>query len=190
MQAENNDVTIGAVKQIAVDLQAQIAQFCCMMEKLGAVESKEVQKYTWVFSDSHHKHGAKKQILKAKRLATNKRKERRKVRRQKRSTITITANKKHIKNLSNEELTNNQINVLTKGLKLIPTPVTKQTQIRQQLLCDFDQFARRTRLVYIFRRENNNPDPYHVKSAWKPPIQRSLALESHLQEVKSDLAEI
>ena len=101
-----------------------------------------------------------------------------------------TANKKHIKNLSNEELTNNQINVLTKGLKFIPTPVTKQTQIRQQLLSDFDQFARRLRLVYIFRRENNNPDPYHVKSAWKPPIQRSLALESHLQEVKSDLAEI
>ena len=54
-----------------------------MMEKLGAIENKEVQKYTCVFSDSHHKHGAKKQILKAKRLATNKRKERRKVRRQK-----------------------------------------------------------------------------------------------------------
>ena len=84
--------------------------------------------------------------------------------------------------------TNNQINVLTKELKFIPTPVTKKTQIRQQLLCDFDQFARRTRLVYIFRRQNNNPDPCHVKSAWKPPIQRSLALESHLQEVKSDLA--
>ena len=63
-------------------------------------------------------------------------------------------------------------------------------KIRQQLLRDFDQFARRMRLVYRFRRENNNPDPYHVKSAWKPPIQRSLALESHLQEVKSDLAEI
>ena len=105
-QAENNDVTTGAVKQIAVDLQAQIAQFSSMTEKLGAIENKEVQKYTCVFSDSHHKHGAKKQILKAKRLATNKRKERRKVRRQKRSTITITANKKHIKNLSNEELTN------------------------------------------------------------------------------------
>ena len=145
-------------------------------------------KSTRVFSDSHHKHGAKKQILKAKRLATNKQKERRKVRRQKCSTITITANKKHIKNLSNEEPTNNQINLLTKGLKFIPTPMTKQTQIRQQLLCDFDQFARGTRLVYIFRRENNNPDPYHVKSAWKPPIQRSVALKSYLEEVKSDLA--
>ena len=58
-----------------------------MMGKLGAIENKEVQKYTCVFSDSHHKHGAKKQILKAKWLATNKRKEGRKVRRQKRSTI-------------------------------------------------------------------------------------------------------
>ena len=68
-----------------------------MMEKLGAIEKKEVQKYTCVFSGSHHKQGVEKQILKAKRLATNKRKERRKVRRQKRSTITMEANKKHIK---------------------------------------------------------------------------------------------
>ena len=36
-----------------------------------------------------------------------------------------------------------QINLLAKGLKFIPTPVTKQTQIRQQLLRDFDQIARR-----------------------------------------------
>ena len=46
------------------------------------------------------------------------------------------------------------------------------------------------RLMYIFRGENNEPHPYHVKSAWKPPIQRSVALESYLEEVKSDLAEI
>ena len=97
-QAENN-VTIETVKHIAVNLQARIAQFGNMMEKLGAIENKEVQKYTCVFSDSHHKHGAKKQILKAKRLAATKRKERRKVRRQKRSTITIEANKKHKKPL-------------------------------------------------------------------------------------------
>ena len=38
-QAENNDVTTGAVKLIAVDLQAQIAQFCSMMEKLGAIHA-------------------------------------------------------------------------------------------------------------------------------------------------------
>ena len=67
-----------------------------MMQQLGAIENKEVQKYTCVFSDSHHKHEAKKQILKAKRLATNKRKERRKVRRQKHSTITIAVSYTHL----------------------------------------------------------------------------------------------
>ena len=44
--------------------------------------------------------------------------------------------------------------------------------------------------MYIFRGGNNEPHPYHVKSAWKPPIQRSVALESYLEGVKSDLAEI
>ena len=88
---------------------AQIAQFGNMMEKLGAIENKEVQKYTCVFSDSHHKHGAKKQILKAKRLATNKRKERRKVRRQK-NYHNRGEQKNTLKKLSNKELTNDQIN--------------------------------------------------------------------------------
>ena len=60
--------------------------------------------------------------------------------------IQIDANKKHIKNLSNIELSNDQINLLAKGLKFIPTPVTNQTQIKRQILRDFDQFARLLRL--------------------------------------------
>ena len=51
------------------------------------------------------------------------------------------------------------------------------------------QFAR-MRLMYIFQGENNEPYPYHVKSTWEPPIQQSVALESYLEEVKIDLAEI
>ena len=109
---------------------------------------------------------------------------------QTRSTIKLEANKTHIKNLSNKELTNDQINLLAKGLKFIPTPATKQKQIRQQLLCDFDQFARRMRLIYIFRGEDKKTHPCHVKSTWIPPIQKSVALESYLEEVKSDLSEI
>lgn len=106
---------------------------------------------------------------------------------QTRSTIKL---KTHIKNLSNKELTNDQINLLAKGLKFIPTPATKQNQIRQQLLCDFDQFARRMRLIYIFRGEDKKTHPCHVKSTWIPPIQKSVALESYLEEVKSDFSEI
>ena len=56
---ENNDVTVEHVKQIAVNIQANIAQFSKMMKKLGDIENKEAEKYTRVFSDSHHNKKAK-----------------------------------------------------------------------------------------------------------------------------------
>ena len=46
------------------------------------------------------------------------------------------------------------------------------------------------RLQYIFRGEDNEPHPFHVKSNWIPPVQSSVALESYLEEVKVQLAEI
>ena len=62
--------------------------------------------------------------------------------------------------------------------------------IRQQLLRDFEQFARRMRLQYIFHGQNKEPHPFHVKSQWMPPVQPSIALESYLEHVKIQLAEI
>ena len=38
-------------------------------------------------------------------------------------------NKRYIKNLSNLELTQAQMNLLSRGLKFIPTPVTNETHI-------------------------------------------------------------
>ena len=95
------------------------------------------------------------------------------------------ANKGHIKNLSNVELTTDQINLLAKGLKFIPTPKEKEIQIRRQFLKDFDQFSRRMRLQYIFNGENNEPHPFHVKSGWIPPVQPLVALESYLEKNES-----
>ena len=46
------------------------------------------------------------------------------------------------------------------------------------------------RLKYIFHKENKEPHPSHVKSDWKPPVQKSVALESYLENVKIQLAEI
>ena len=53
------------------------------------------------------------------------------------------SNRKYIKNLSNLELTNDQINLLSRGLKFVPTPTTNETALRKQLLTDFKDFARR-----------------------------------------------
>ena len=107
-----------------------------------------------------------------------------------RNKAHLEVNKKHIKNLSNKQLTEDQINLLGKGLKFLPTPVTNQEQIRLQLLSDFEQFAGRMRLQYMYHREENEPHPFYMKSNWKPTVQKSVALESFLEEVKLSLAEI
>ena len=51
----------------------------------------------------------------------------------KKSRETIEFRKQHIKNLSDTQLTTEQINLLSRGLKFIPTPVMKENQIRRQL---------------------------------------------------------
>ena len=63
-------------------------------------------------------------------------------------------------------------------------------QTKKQLLRDVDHFARRMCLQYIFHGENTKLHPFHVKSTWKPQVQPSVALESYLEEVKIQLAEL
>ena len=46
------------------------------------------------------------------------------------------------------------------------------------------------RLKYLFHGKNREVHPLYVKSDWKPPAQPSVALESYLGEVKSQLAEM
>ena len=83
----------------------------------------------------------------------------------------------HIRNLSNEQLTDEQITLLSRGLKFIPTPVTTESNIRRELLKDFDLFARRMRL-HVYYGKEREPHPFHVKSDWNPPVQPSVALET------------
>ena len=99
-------------------------------------------------------------------------------------------NEKYLKNLSDNTLTDHQVSVLAKGLKFIETPVTNENKIRQQLLRDFEQFARRMRLRYIFHGNDKEPHPFHVKSNWIPPVQPSIALERYFENIKLSLAEI
>ena len=46
------------------------------------------------------------------------------------------------------------------------------------------------RLKYIFHGKDKEPHPFHVKSDWNPPVQPSFALETFLEEVKFELANI
>ena len=100
------------------------------------------------------------------------------------------ARKKHIKNLSDYKMTRDQINVLSRGLKFIPTPVTNTGHVKAELLKDFNAFARRMRLQYIFHGKDKEQHPFHVKSDWEPPVQPSVTVETYLGEVKLQLANI
>ena len=125
-----------------------------------------------------------------KRYKRNKRKEHRKKMAKKRIETQRKNNDKFIKNFSNQQLSDSQVSVFSKGLKFVPTPVTDENYIRRQLLLDFEHFVRRMRLKYIFHKENKEPHPFHVKSDWNPPVQKSVPLESYLESVKIQLAEI
>lgn len=50
-----HDVTIPNVKKIAENIQASIARFSKMIERLGDTENKRVEKYKSVVSNSHFK---------------------------------------------------------------------------------------------------------------------------------------
>ena len=159
------------------------------MEKLDkANQNKEGESYPCLLSESTVKVKRDKDIEKRKKL-NKKHNTRRKIARQRRQKITHESNKRHIKNLSDIQLTTDQTSLLSKGLRFIPTPVTKENSIRHQSMRDFNQFARRMRLQYIYHGENNEPHPFHVKTNWEPPAQQSVALETYLEEVRLQLAE-
>ena len=84
-------------------------------------------------------------------------------------------------------LTNDEVKLLSRGLKFIPTPPVPSSN--KPLSQDFDHFARTMRLKYMFAKERKtSAHPFHVKSTWQPPVQNSVALENYLEETKLEIA--
>ena len=161
------------------------------LSKILDVNNKQKRDYTCLLSDSHNvKRGHGK--INPSQMQNKKRKECRKNDQKEHLPAQTEANKKHIKSLSNITLTSDQTNLLAKGLKFIPTLKENETQTRRHLLKDFKNLARRMRLQYIFFGEDNESHlfHFHVKFNWIPQVQKSVALESYLEEVKVQLAEI
>ena len=63
-----------------------------------------------------------------KAVKSRKRIERRKVKEKKRFLNNIKSRNQHIENLSNSQLTDEQVTLLSRGLKFIPTPVIRENQ--------------------------------------------------------------
>ena len=89
------------------------------------------------------------------------RKERRKKSSKKKVSYQTTKGGKYIKNLSNRKLTDAQISLISRGLKFIPVNKSiNRNKIRRQLLRDFENFARRMRLKYMFHRKKMGRSPF------------------------------
>ena len=97
-----------------------------------------------------------------------------------------TTNEKFIKNVSNTNLTDQEIALLAKVLKFIPTPEKPASQ--KNLIRDFNSFARSMRLKYKFADSKSNLHPFYVRSNWQPPPQPSVALENYLELTKLEIA--
>ena len=134
------------VNELAEELKTKISEVDVLLEQMRsqACANKQSESYSCLLSDSLEVRGKGKANRRDNKAAKNrKRKERRKIKDKKRA---VESRKQYIKNLSNEQLTDKQITLLSRGLRFIPTPVTKENLIRRQLLADFLQFARRMRL--------------------------------------------
>ena len=160
-----------------------------MMKKLEGLKNKPVEDYPHLVSVCETSEQRGDRIEKCK-LKNIKHRERRTKTDKDITAKKTESNKKYIKNFSNSEMTTDQINLLSCGLNFVPTPATNETALRMQLIKDFKDFARRMRLQFIFHGEDNNIHPFYVKSNWEPPVQKSVALESYLEEIKIQLAQI
>ena len=68
--------------------------------------------------------------------------------------------------------------------------MTNENKMRRQFLRDFEVFGRRLLCLQdIFHGEDKDPHPLHVKGDWVQPVQRSVALESYLETVKTEIFE-
>ena len=126
-------------------MQAQLSElqkmFCKMSETMS-VNKDRVEQYSMVcFSDSR---GPKRNTVKE----NKKRSYRRNSLKNTLAQNTRAQNEKYIKNFSNKALSDDEVKLLSRGLKFIPTPLVPTSN--KSLVKDFNNFARIMRLRYLF----------------------------------------
>ena len=95
--------------------------------------------------------------------------------------------------MSSVQLTQDEVNLLSRGLKFCPTP----THInRPELKADISDFIRRLRLHEYFHDENNNNNnnpshdghnPFRVKSNWTPHPGRDASLDAFSNTIEEQI---
>ena len=114
---------------------------------------------------------------------------RRNRRRRKRRKTTRKLDTTTVINLSSVQLIQDEVNLLSRGLKFCPTP----THInRPEFKADISDFIRRLRLHEYFHDNNNNSsqdshNPFRVKSTWIPHPGRDASLDAFSNTIEEQL---
>ena len=150
----------------------------------NAIDNKSSEKYQSLINDStnanilnadtnqdtHATHERPKSKSKSRKVG-------RKIQKLERNNNLRQQNERYIQNMSNEKLSNEEISLLSKGLKFVPTPNSNEKTLRRQLMQDFNEFERRMRSIDLnlyLQTTRNNRIPSIVKSNWKPPVTQSV----------------
>ena len=98
----------------------------------------------------------------------------------------LTDQYKYITNLSSKRLTEPQIQVLSMGLKFIPSSSMHKDHLNGAV----SDFCRSNRIKHFFRNEPpSKPHPFKPKSKWVPP-KASADVENYLQRVENTLTSL
>lgn len=74
--------------------------------------------------------------------------------------------REHVFNLTPDKLSDNDYLLLARGLKFVPSPTS--LHVKQQIMRDFNEFARKLKCRYMFYDQNNDNNIHPF--AWKVAI--------------------
>lgn len=100
----------------------------------------------------------------------------------------ISKAQSYVLNLSNHSLTESETLLLSKGLKYIPTPKTKN--VKNKVMKDFLEFARKLKCKYHFSTdENERLHPFRENTGYKPSY-TCQALENYIDLTQLEVSSI
>ena len=108
--------------------------------------------------------------------------------RKRRHRSAVHKAKTFVLNLSQKQLTDQQVLVLSKGLKFVPTPCNKNAL--KMVMESFNEFARKLRCKHYFSESKNSEiHPFRLKSGFSPEP-TSPVLEQYIELTKLEISSI
>ncbi|CAG2211215.1 unnamed protein product [Mytilus edulis] len=130
-----------------------------------------------------------RKVLKNKQRKNKNNKRRKSYKRKLKETSKSINNLKYIDMYTKQKLNENEISILAKGLKFVPSPNIKNA--KANLLIDFQELARKMRCKYQFDDGSNKfiPHPFQQKTGYNPSLANN-AIEDYIFATKIEIGKL